>query len=1313
MKHKIQIFVTFGILLMLSTLLSNKLFSQTSNGIYFQAVARDFYSNPAKDRKIFVQSIVIQTSPTGTKVLTEEHQTTTDANGVFSISIGQGTRINGTVNNLTSIDWSKGPYFLNLKVAISPIAPIINWDYTKDWVDLGTTSFGAVPYALYAGTAAGVDQKVNITDTLKMLATYAKVTTVKSLETSLETKLTAADTIAMLAPYAKTSFTIDSAYFKAQLANYLSLKDTAKILANYLAALNALSVAKLNTSDTTWLSSRINKKMDTADIKSGLALKANLFSPTFTGIVSGVTKAMVGLSNVDNTTDALKPVSTAVQVALNLKESMANKSTVTTLGTSDDLYPTQKAVKTYVDARTTSSSISIGTIGTSNVNGASITSGVLKLAPADETNGGIVTTSAQTFAGSKSFNSNVKINGVTVGRGAGNNDESVAIGPDAMGSSNINGKRNTAIGYGAMRSYIGTSWDNNTSIGYYNLPKLTIGSGNTSVGAESMMELATGVQNTSLGNQSLISTNGNENVGIGTRAGQTITTGSQNTIIGTNADVSTNSLNNASALGYGARVSVSNTIQLGNTSVTNVKTSGTITSGAITYPNTAGANGYYLKSDGSGTASWAALSSGISSVGAIGSSNANGAIISSGVLSLTPADAINGGIVTTSAQTFAGLKTFNSDLTVNGLTIGLGLGQRSTNTALGAAALSKNTSGINNTATGISSLQNNTSGQYNTANGASALSSNIDGSYNTSIGARSLVVNTGGSGNVAIGQATMYSNLTGNNNTAIGVNALNANTIGSQNTAIGYEADVASNNLSNATAIGNGAKVSASNTIQLGNNDVTDVKTVANIVSSRDIKGASYNGVELGLGGGNRIDNIKLGAGALQSNTLSGIRNTATGVNALGANIDGSYNTANGYAALGQNTSGTGNVASGLQTMSSNTTGNFNTAMGVNTLNTNTTGSHNTAIGNEADVASNNLTNATALGYGARVSANNTIQLGNTSVTNVKTSGKLTSGTVTYPNTDGTANQVLTTNGSGVISFGSIISNAGALTGMTLASNVVNSSLTSVGIIANLTTGAIINSGKVVIGASSAANSSAVLEVSSTTQGFLPPRMNYQQRQTITKPANGLVVFCTNCGDRSIGGELEVYSRGMWRNMMGGTAATPPAPLNIGDNFEGGKVAYILQPNDPGYDIDVQHGLIAAPTDISSNGVRSALPWGCLSDPPQQNDIPILPGVFGSAIGTGEQNTNIIVSNCSQENIAAKLCLDYTNGGYSDWFLPSSDELEKLHTNRTIIGGFEDFLWYWSSTQIGGGAHAHWFGPNAAGPIDKYDLRAVRPIRYF
>lgn len=62
-----------------------------------------------------------------------------------------------------------------------------------------------------------------------------------------------------------------------------------------------------------------------------------------------IDKAFVGLGNVDNTSDLNKPISTATQTALNLKEDLVNKSTNVLLGTSNTLYPSQNAVKSYVD----------------------------------------------------------------------------------------------------------------------------------------------------------------------------------------------------------------------------------------------------------------------------------------------------------------------------------------------------------------------------------------------------------------------------------------------------------------------------------------------------------------------------------------------------------------------------------------------------------------------------------------------------------------------------------------------------------------------------------------------------------------------------------------------------------------------------------------------------------------------------------------------------------------------------------------------------------------------------------------------------
>ena len=294
----IQKFTTFKAIIVafVFTITATQSFAQTTNGIFFQAVARDNFSNPAKDRKIFVQSSIIQSTPTGTKVLTEEHQANTDATGVFSISLGNGVRVGGTASGLATIDWSKGPFYLNLKVAITPIGGNSNWDYNKEWVDMGTTSFGAVPFALYSASSAKVDDKLNISDTSTMLKVYAKSIKVQSLETVVASKLTAADTLTMLAPYAKAAYTIDSSFFKSQLATKLSIADSTKyVTASQLASYNFSSGGGGAFVDTLSLSNRINKKATIVDVDNlttlvGTKLKigdtSNLLKKTDTASLS-------------------------------------------------------------------------------------------------------------------------------------------------------------------------------------------------------------------------------------------------------------------------------------------------------------------------------------------------------------------------------------------------------------------------------------------------------------------------------------------------------------------------------------------------------------------------------------------------------------------------------------------------------------------------------------------------------------------------------------------------------------------------------------------------------------------------------------------------------------------------------------------------------------------------------------------------------------------------------------------------------------------------------------------------------------------
>jgi hypothetical protein len=70
-------------------------------------------------------------------------------------------------------------------------------------------------------------------------------------------------------------------------------------------------------------------------------------------------------------------------------------------------------------------------------------------------------------------------------------------------------------------------------------------------------------------------------------------------------------------------------------------------------------------------------------------------------------------------------------------------------------------------------------------------------------------------------------------------------------------------------------------------------------------------------------------------------------------------------------------------------------------------------------------------------------------------------------------------------------------------------------------------------------NISAVLELESKTKGFLTPRMTSSQINSISNPANGLMVFCTNCG---INGELRIYNSSSWSSLVGSTSSLSTLP---------------------------------------------------------------------------------------------------------------------------------------------------------------------------
>jgi len=220
--------------------------SQAPQRINFQSVLRNTTGEVISNSSVSLRISILSDSITGPAVYVETHARTTDAGGLMSLQIGNGTLPS---TDFTTIDWGGSAHFIKLEADFSG---------GNNYVLLGTQELMSVPYALYASKTdtsvlnlaarfSPLNNKLNIIDTSTMLSNY---------RTGLNNKVNKLDTVSMLQPYLRDADTT------SMLLPYLRNADTTNMLANYRTGINA----KLNILDTASMLQPYLRDVDTTSM---------------------------------------------------------------------------------------------------------------------------------------------------------------------------------------------------------------------------------------------------------------------------------------------------------------------------------------------------------------------------------------------------------------------------------------------------------------------------------------------------------------------------------------------------------------------------------------------------------------------------------------------------------------------------------------------------------------------------------------------------------------------------------------------------------------------------------------------------------------------------------------------------------------------------------------------------------------------------------------------------------------------------------------------------------------------------------------